>query len=317
MNMCKNPMILTIVLILLTTSGCGIFMYTPPPPLEQPVMEFSALCQQPTTIFCQDFNDPIPTDKSNLREAITSNDGKCEKLKSDPTKGCPEIVDGSLLFIVPSNSGSGGSGQYHVRFADYLDGKSIGPGQEVFIQWKQRFSKTFLETQFKPGAGWKQGMIGAADESSCSSNEIVIVNTDQHGYPNMYHACGFNEGFVTKAGRYDFNYQPGGDSYCLRSAWPNNSSSCIQYVPDEWMTFQIGLTHGRPGKKSRIRLWVSREGHQSALAIDFEKKLRNNKGYGKLWFLPYQTRKNKKHTHPVGHIWYDQLIISHTRIPDR
>jgi len=297
----------------------------PPPPLPTenppktpglPGAEFAMLCQQSTTIFCQDFNDPLPTDKSDLREAITSNDGRCEKLKSDPTKGCPEIVDGTLKFTVPSNSGSGGSGQYHVRFADYLNGQSIGPGQEVFIQWKQRFSASFLNTKYDPGAGWKQGMIGAADEFSCSSNEIVLVDTNQHGYPNMYHACGFNDGFVTRVGRYDFDYQPGGPGPCLRSDWPENSPTCVEYVPDEWMTFQVALKHGQPGEKSRVRLWVSHEEKPSILTIDFEIKLRNNKGYGKLWFLPYQTNKNKSQTHPVGYVWYDQLIISHTKLPD-
>ena len=280
--------IIILAMMLLTTSGCSWLLA--PPPLELPVIAFSDLCQQSSTIFCQDFNE-LPPNSSELIEGIFLNGESCAKAENNPQRGCPKIEAGTLKFTVPSHSGAGSEGQYYIRFSDFLDGQPIGPGQEVFIQWKQRFSATFLNTQFDPGDGWKQAMVGAADEYSCSSNEIVMVNYKQLGFPQMYHACGYSWGFETRV-------------------WAD-------YVPDEWMTFQIGLTHGQPGENSRIRLWVSREGQHSTLAIDHQGGLINNKGYGKMWFLPYQTGKNTAKAHPEGYIWYDQLIISRTQLPDR
>ncbi|MGB0909374.1 MAG: hypothetical protein ACPGYT_03355 [Nitrospirales bacterium] len=316
-----NILLTTIIpamMILLTTSGCGVLMEKPPPPLSTPALAFTDLCKQPTTIFCQDF-DHLPAENSDATEGIFLNGESCAQAKNNPRRGCPEIEEGTLKFTVASNSDGGASGQYYIRFTDHNDGKSIGPGQEVFIQWKQRFSAVFLQTRFK-GGGWKHGMLGAADEGSCSSNEIVVQNVQQRGFPQMYHACGKYQGFEQKIGPYDRDLQPGGPGGVCSYAdarTGNISSGCTKYYPDEWLTYQIGVTHGKPGEHSRIRLWVSREGHHSKLAIDYQKRLRNNKGFGKMWLLPYHTNKKRSQAHPTGHIWYDQLIISHTQLPDR
>jgi len=37
---------------------------------------------------------------------------------------------------------------------------------------------------------------------------------------------------------------------------------------------------------------------------------------GKIWLLPYHTNKDPNQTHATAHTWYDNLIISRTRIPD-
>lgn len=306
---------------------------SPPPPIDG--VTFEVICQQSTTIFCQDF-DVLPPNTAGLAEGIFSNVASCDALINRPDAFCPEIDNGALKFTIPTNSGAGGSGQYYIRFADHNGGQSIGPGQEVFIQWKQKFSASFLNTVFEgPGGsrapGWKQGMVGAADEFSCSSNELVVQNGWVRGVPGMYHACsGPNAfaGFATKIGQNDFDYQPGGTGspggLCLRTDLEKfrvgtgpMSPGCFPYYPDEWLTYQIGITHAAAGEKSRIRLWVSREGRLSVLVIDYLVTLVNTKGYGKFWMMPYHTNKNKLQVHPEGYIWYDQLIISRTQLPDR
>ena len=251
--------LLVALTILVSSTGCSIFVEKPPPPLEGPIPSFSDLCQRPTTIFCQDF-DQLPPEGSQGTEGIFHNGGRCEKIKSNPREACPEIDEGALKFTVPSKSGGGASGQYFVRFSDYNDGKSIGPGEEVFIQWKQRFSDSFLNTRYKGGGGWKHGMVGAANEGSCSSNEIVLQNVQQRGFPQMYHACGKFQGFERRVGRYSREFQPGGPGGICSYSGGLISSGCTQYYPDEWLTYQIGITHGQPGEPSRIRLWVSPRG---------------------------------------------------------
>ncbi len=316
MNISSKLIVSAIIMILMSTSGCAL-LDSPPPPLKLPVISFTDLCTQPSTIFCQDFTT-LPAESSSATEGIFLNGATCAQAASDPQRGCPENDAGALKFTVPSQSRGGAFGNYYVRFADHNAGKSIGPGEEIYIQWKQRFSATFLTTFFKNGGGWKHGMVGAADEASCSSNEVVVQNTRQRGFPQMYHACGRFQAFEQKVGAYELDLQPGGPGgVCSYSYLPEISSGCTKYYPDEWLTYQIGITHGEKGKPSRMRLWVSREGHQSKLAIDYERRLVNNKGFGKFWLTPYHTNKGEKQVHPTGYIWYDDLIISRTQLPDR
>ena len=37
---------------------------------------------------------------------------------------------------------------------------------------------------------------------------------------------------------------------------------------------------------------------------------------GKAWLLPYHTSKDPAEEHPEAYTWYDDLIVSRTRIPD-
>ena len=113
------------------------------------------------------------------------------------------------------------------------------------------------------------------------------------------------------------------------------------YYPDEWMTFQVGITLGPLGSKpssiegssprigwtdSRIEAWVGREGQPSVKIIDVSGiTLRRDggtdendtEGYGKVWFTVFHTALEPD---PTGRqdadTWFDELIVSKSRIPD-
>jgi hypothetical protein len=38
--------------------------------------------------------------------------------------------------------------------------------------------------------------------------------------------------------------------------------------------------------------------------------------YGKVWLLPYQSDKNASQVHADAYTWYDELIISKSRLAD-
>ncbi len=66
---------------------------------------------------------------------------------------------------------------------------------------------------------------------------------------------------------------------------------------------------------SRVQLWVDGE-----LAIDYKQAKidwsgASGKGFGQFLLSPYSTNKDVSHVHPVGHVWYDDLIISTQPIP--
>src|SRR5262249_10841247 len=104
------------------------------------------------------------------------------------------------------------------------------------------------------------------------------------------------------------------------------TGNCFGYFPNEWMTFQVGITTGprvdNEFTKSRIRLWIAREGKPSELVIDFGPynlsagPASEDQKYGKVWLRPYHTGKDPAQDHPTAYTWYDELIISTQRIPD-
>lgn len=232
---------------------------------------------------------------------------------------------GSLRFEIPSNSGSDTSGSFWLNFSDDLS-IQLDEGDEFYIQWRQRFSSEFINTDFLGGGGWKQIIVGEGDRPgttvySCTQLEIVVTNPYHLGYPAMYHSCG------QKDGQFDGLFSRGS----------------VKYSPNEWMTFQIHVkigtwykNDGNYHQDSTVQLWVSREGKAAELIVDLSPEpvtlgglkipgtgtgydLANNSSaakYGKLWLLPYNTHKDPAMSHPPGYTWYDELIISTRRIAD-
>jgi len=232
---------------------------------------------------------------------------------------------GSLRFEIPSNSGSDTSGSFWLNFSDDLSNQ-FGEGDEFYIQWRQRFSPEFINTDYIGGGGWKQIIVGEGDRSgvtvySCTQLEIVVNNPYHLGYPAMYHSCG------EKDGQFDGLFSRGS----------------VKYSPNEWMTYQIHVKIGTWYKNdgdyhqdSTVHLWVAREGKASELVVDLSPEpatffgfkipgtgtgydLANSNPaarYGKLWLLPYNTHKDPSMSHPTAYTWYDELIISTTRIAD-
>lgn len=251
---------------------------------------------------------------------------------------------GSLKFTIPSNSGAGASGAYFTNFSSDLS-TQFGENQEFFVQWRQRFSPEFLATKYVGGGGWKQIIIGTGDQpgttySSCSSLETVVQNTDQRGIQQMYNSCagstshGPYDGFYQPFGQFDFKLQNARSSpYCLYSQGQTSpttflppAGNCMGYFANEWMTFQVSIRTGPRVNdeftNSYVSLWVARTNQPSELVIQWGPynltagSVAEGQKYGKVWLLPYHTGKDATQTHPVGYVWYDDLIISRQRIAD-
>ena len=228
----------------------------------------------------------------------------------------------------------------------------FGENQEFFVQWRQRFSPEFINTNYLNANGWKQIIIGTGDKpgctagntagnpncyTSCSDLETVVQNTGQRRFPQMYNSCtgstshGAFDNLYESFGGSDFKLQNARISpYCLYSAsnagqqFPP-TGNCFGYFPDEWMTFQVKIKTGpRLNDEwiaSNVTLWVARENQPSQLVIDFPYKLTagstaQDQKFGKVWLLPYNTNKNPAQVHATAYTWYDELIISRTKIAD-
>ena len=267
-------------------------------------LTFEQRCAQPGVVKCFGFDDSVKTDAF-----IFSPHGTTVK-RARVVTDIKASGAGSLRFEIPSNTGPDTSGSFWQNFSDDLS-IQFGEGDEFYVQWRQRFSREFLDTFYEGGSGWKQAVIGEGDRPgktvySCTELEIVVQNTSQRGAAQMYHSCG------NKDGQYE-----GLDG---QVRW-------VDYKPDQWMTFQVFIKIGRWYRNDRryhrdstIRLWVAEAGRPSRLAVDQTRydivNTQPAARYGKIWLLPYHTGKSPAQRHPAAYTWYDDLIISRARIPD-
>jgi hypothetical protein len=296
--------------------------------------DFQSRCSSPGVVRCVGFDSP-----NEIAGSYGDNSGTFAGA-AKPTIDTEEKASGggSLKFTIPSNSGSDTSGSYFTNFSRDLS-VQFGGNSEFYVQWRQRFSPEFLKTHYQDGEGWKQVIIGTGDQhghlySSCTTLEIVVQNTYQRGFAQMYHSCtgssshGAYDGFQERFGPADFKLQNARSSclYSHASLGSPSKSNCFGYFPNEWMTFQVHVKIGPRVKdefaNSYVQLWIAREGQPSQLVVNWGPynlsagDLNEDQKYGKIWLLPYHTHKNSDQTTPTAYTWYDELIISRQRIPD-
>jgi hypothetical protein len=307
---------------------------------------FAARCSAPDVVRCFGFDDQAST-KPHLDPAA---DGQYHgQVVGDVVAS----GGGSLRFEIPAQSAANTSGEFWLDFTDDFS-VQFGEGDEFYVQWRQRFSPDFLTTQYTGGGGWKQVIIGTASRPgniaySCTDLEVVTVNSYYRGFPEMYHSCGAKdaqyEGFEEPLPPDDFYLENGiRNPGCMYHS--HTSPPCHGYKADQWMTFQVHVKIGTWYKNdkvyrhdSTVQLWVADEGKPSELVIDFSPHdpacatqqvsepacqtgydLVNpdpvNQKYGKVWLLPYNTGKDGSATYPIAYTWYDELVISRSRIAD-
>ena len=261
---------------------------------------------------------------------------------------------GSLKMTIPPRAGPNTSGSFAMNFTPgslnqrYAGGDhdkgphyyavQFGEGEEFYVQWRQRFAPEFLTTKYAGGGGWKQLWIGEGDRpgfraGSCTQIQLVVNNGYYRGFPQMSHSCGGKD--RKYEGLHDAVQGPGGRAAdyrlqntvegCLYTA--AKVPPCIGYRPDEWMTFQIHVKVGtwytnnkNYRRDSLVEFWVGFQGEPSRLVIRMDGyDLANEDAaakYGKVWLSPYNTSKDASAVYAQTYTWYDDLIVSRTRIPD-
>ena len=330
------------------SSGDGSAASAPSSPVPPAgTADFATRCAQPGVLRCVGFDSA-----SDLAGTWGDNSGSLAGASTpvlDPTVKASGAS--SLKFTIPSNSPADTSGSYFTNFSADLQ-TQFSANAEFYVQWRQRFSPEFLNTVFTGGGGWKQAIIGAGDKpgcnaatssnglctSSCTALETVVQNTFQRGFAQMYNSCTGS----SSHGAFNPFEEPFGGDFKLQNARPSpfclysqtnttpktsfSPGTCIGYFPNEWMTFQVKIKTGPrvndEWTNSFVTLWIAREGQPSQLAITWgpyaltAASPGEDLKFGKVWLLPYNTGKSSAQTHPTGFTWYDELIISRTRIAD-
>lgn len=184
--------------------------------------------------------------------------------------------NGSVRFDILSQSVQGGGGDVVVPFGDYATSQ-FGPGDDMWVSWRQRMDARFIQGYAANGGGFanaKQVIIAQGDmppsgswngrAGACSEAEIVVVSSGpayQPCYPTGYIECGAYTGFTQKlnAGQYAGNAggstvytvqnarTAGGLYTCIDFPHTLDRSGCFTYVADEWITYMVHVKMGPVG----------------------------------------------------------------------
>jgi hypothetical protein len=312
-------------------------------------MDFTTRCAQPGVIKCVGFDSDSDFNIGSggtggaygLNSGIFPPSGTTDYTRATRDTTIKASGNSSLKFTIPANSPSDSSGAYFTNFSADLS-TQFGENSTFFVQWRQRFSPEFVATKFAGGGGWKQLIIGTGDvagtlSTSCSALEVVTQNTNQRGFPQMYNSCtgstshGAYDPFEQPYGAYDFKIENAMPApFCLYSQSSTSFfppiGNCFPYVANEWLTFQVEIKTGPRVNdeftQSYVNLWIARDGQASQQVFAWGPyhlsagAPGDNQRFGKVWLLPYDTGKDPTVTNPVAYTWYDELIISTSKIAD-
>ena len=141
----------------------------------------------------------------------------------------------------------------------------FGANEEFWLQWRQRFDPYIIDHRYLETSGsgeWKQVIIAQGDRTlangsvlqgyACSENQLVIENIAGVGFPQGYLECGRYMNFeqtlgTSSTGSTIITRQNVKGSTCI--FYPRNldTSGCLRYYPNEWMTFMVHLRMGPVG----------------------------------------------------------------------
>jgi hypothetical protein len=311
-------------------------------------MTFTERCAQPGVIKCVGFDSADDFSRGSggangaygFSHGIIPPSGTSDYTRATMDTAIKASGAGSLKFTIPTNSGSDSSGTWFANFSND-NSIQIGANSEFFIQWRQRFSPELLSTRYTGGGGWKQVIVTTGDQpnktfASCEAIGVVVQSYYQDGLPIMYNSCTGSASHGPYDGFYqffngDYKLQNGRPApFCLYTQSATSyfapSGNCFGYSPNEWITFQVRIKTGpRVGDEwvgSYVTMWAAREGGASELVIDWGPynltagSATENERFGKVWLLPYHTGKSSAQAHPTAYTWYDELVVSRTRIAD-
>lgn len=210
-------------------------------------------------------------------------------------------------FTIPSHSPADSSGQLHIPFPQ--------PMVDVYLSFDVRYPRELLNYRFKGGGGWKIFILGQGKEG-CAPYEIVANNPYYRSYPGFYYICGATSENVAIQDPFgdntsQFDYQPGGDTACLRTPRPG-AKPCAVLEPDEWVTYQIHVN----ALAAVLEVWQTVRG-KTLKIIEFPLKKfpMPPPKYEWLKLTPYNTGKDATEDHPSFSLWYRRVIVSTRKIP--
>jgi hypothetical protein len=259
--------------------------------------------------------------------AATVQNGQCVYPVIDTTTS--HSGGGSLEFTIPSNSSANSSGFFTEPFKRNSDGTFpyIGPGSPLgsvfYFQFYQKLDSNFVNTDYLclggECGGWKQIIWygNPPNGSSAGTLETTMNNGWQRGVPQMYGQQGTDDYGVEDAINCTYaNATSQGGSGSGFSSRPNYfaplNPTCRHYVADQWIEFtgRVEIIGASDAPSSHVQLWVNGQPAVDYPSAKVQWGTDGGAGFGQFQITPYHTNKDSSQATPVGHTWYDDLIIS-------
>jgi hypothetical protein len=272
---------------------------------------FDRRCRAPGVIRCYGFD--AAEDLADYYEPPASGS------RADIDRQMKTSGAGALHFRVPANPTNGElTGLFGINFADDWS-VVIGSGESVFVQWRQRFSSSFLDDAWD-GSGHRQAAITLGDRIGASagvrsSPGVTLGNFYYRGLPELSDTTGVPFHVDVPGESCVYSQNAAGCNSCQE----NDERLCALYRTNEWMTFQIGIRLGSAGSSDRVEAWVGKENEPSRKTVDVEVTLPSdgggNKALGKVWF---ELTDSTFGSGPAieTETWIEELVISRARIED-
>ncbi len=270
---------------------------------------FESRCRAPGVIRCYGFD--AVEDLAKYYEPPSAG-SRADIDRAQKTSGA-----GALRFRAPANPTSGDlSGLFGINFADDWS-VEVGAGERVYVQWRQRFSSSFIDAAWD-GGGQRLTAITLGDRIGASagvrsSPGVAIGNDYYRGVPQFSDTTGAPFQVDVPGESCVFLQNEAGCNSCQ----PLEEPLCAVYRTNEWTTFQVGITLGSAGSNDRVQAWVGKQGEPSKLVLDVEVTLPNDgrKTLGKVWFEQTDTLLTRGPATETE-TWIDELVISRNKIAD-
>jgi hypothetical protein len=277
--------------------------------------DFQNRCTATGVIACQGFDNASVFAIVNSGTGLYAGDGSSPGASA--TQDCTIAASGcSLKFTIPGKGGSNPAGYWWEILSQRFSQNST-----FYVQFRQRFSPEYISNVWPQSGGgvtyWKQHIF-AQNPNTCINVQLVTVNNNNGGFPQMYSQCGADNFWNTLGGG-DYLLEQGDTAITGYNCHYRlvNTTDCFFYPSNTWVTFyyQVNVgTFGSPNSTIKASVavgggpyveWINMPNHT------IQQDTGPTDGFDLVTLTPYWTGRDANvSAGPTAYTWYDELIVS-------
>ena len=286
---------------------------------------FTTRCTAPGVVKCEDFNDAGDFVTNTTVFAGDDSQVRCVRDTSVYASG-----GGAVKCTIPAGEWtSDPTGYYKVAI-----GTDFGEGNDLYFQFRQRFTANYITDATGPSAGFKSFILWHGSGNSCTDVQFVQQNIEQRTWPRWYTACGGTRtppsGVQVTHGDGDVALQfglvdgtAGGDGYwCTNRNDDPGETDCAFYTANQWITYDFHIRVGTWGSgNSLVRGWATYPNGVRRILLNhatfqFDNDTPASKKFRQLDLVTYHSNCGGGNPNcttsdsQAASTWFDEVIVS-------